>query len=238
MPLCLCWRRGAVSGLLTCQRRLWVHLLMRRVRLRQRRPPHLPQTNNKKCFRPAAYLRSANCFFRSSIKCCAPSCVRSSPDLSGTSAFWQRVLSSSRWASVMIESSIARSYTLAFSRILSIIFDACAFQIVVAGLLAQGLQIRSLRTGHRIIAREPLVRIFLGGTAFQQTRGWAVSDRDVHIPTWWKSPNGTATSGRITTFLSELFSSALDKCSQTSIVVVASLVSSHSRCIGFLVAMN
>ena len=102
----------------------------------------------------------------------------------GNVRFWQRVLSSSRWASVMIGSSIARSYTLAFSRILSIIFDACAFQIVVervghAGLLAQGLQIRCLRTGHRIIAREPLVRIFLGGTAFQQTRGWAVSDRDV-----------------------------------------------------------
>jgi hypothetical protein len=35
-----------------------------------------------------------------------------------------------------------------------------------------------------------------------------------------------------------LLSSALDKCSQTSIVLVASLVSSHSRCIGFLVAMN
>jgi hypothetical protein len=49
----------------------------------------------------------------------------------GHSAFWQRVLSSSRWASVMIGSSIARSYTLAFSRISSIIFDACAFQIVV-----------------------------------------------------------------------------------------------------------
>jgi hypothetical protein len=143
----------------------------------------------------------------------------------------------------MIGSSIARSYTLAFSRISSIIFDACAFQIVVervghAGLLAQGLQIRCLRTGHRIIAREPLVRICLGGTAFQRTRGWQCQIGMQHIPTWWKSPNGTATSGRITAFLSELFSSALDKCSQTSIVLVANLVSSHSRCIGFLVAMN
>ena len=37
---------------------------------------------------------------------CAPSCVRSSPDFSGTSALWQVVLSSSRCAAVIIGSSI------------------------------------------------------------------------------------------------------------------------------------
>ena len=45
--LCLHWLRGEVRGLLTCQR-LWVHPLMRGLRLRRR---HLPQTSSKKYFR-------------------------------------------------------------------------------------------------------------------------------------------------------------------------------------------
>jgi hypothetical protein len=43
MLLWLRWFRGAPSGLLTCQRRLLVHPLMRGLRLRQR---HIPQTSN------------------------------------------------------------------------------------------------------------------------------------------------------------------------------------------------
>ena len=73
------------------------------------------------------YFRWTFCFFRSSIKCCAPSCVSNSPDLSGTFAFWQRLFTV-RCASVIIGSSITLSYlTSAFSRISSINFDASAF---------------------------------------------------------------------------------------------------------------
>src|SRR5262245_4872127 len=53
------------------------------------------------------HFRSASCCFRLLIKCRAPSSVSSSPDLSGTPAFWQSVFISSRCASVIIGSSIA-----------------------------------------------------------------------------------------------------------------------------------
>lgn len=73
----------------------------------------------------AIYLRSAIFFFRLSMKCCAPSCVSISPDLSGTSAFWHSVLSSSPLRLGHHWFVHGRSfYTLAFSRISSISFDA------------------------------------------------------------------------------------------------------------------
>ena len=88
----------------------WHRLLPHR---RQQLPLHRPQPgNNKKrtAGAPAVLflLPFGNLLFSSSIKCWAPSCVSSSPVLSGTSAFWHSILSSSRCASVIIGSSMNR----------------------------------------------------------------------------------------------------------------------------------